>query len=69
MNSVEGLRDGFFIEQTKLRDLKLTHDNMIDLFPSSLFVGKRGKIEVQLLVNKETKKARETGIDEGPELF
>lgn len=69
MNTVEGLREGFYIEQKKLRDMKLTHDNMIDLFPSSLFVGDRGKIDVQLLINKETKTARATGIDEGPELF
>ena len=54
MNTVEGLREGFYIEQKKLRDMKLTHDNMIDLFPSSLFVGDRGKIDVQLLINKET---------------
>jgi hypothetical protein len=69
MNSIEGLREGFFIEQVKLRDLKLTHDNLIDIFPSSLFVGKRGKIDVQILVNVETKEARETGIDKTPELF
>jgi len=69
MNEVEGLREGFKVEQEKLRDMKLTHDNLIDLFPSKVFVGKRGKIEVQLLVNNETKTARETGIDEGPDLF
>lgn len=69
MNSVEGLREGFYIEQSKLRDIKLAHDNLIDLFPSSLFVGSRGKIEVQLLVNQATKTARETGIDETPKLF
>lgn len=69
MNSIEGLREGFFIEQKKLRDMKLTHDNLITLFPSKLFVGKRGQIEVQLLVNEATKTARETGIDSSPELF
>lgn len=69
MNSIEGLRDGFFIEQTKLRDMKLTHDNLIDMFPSNIFVGKRGKIDVQLLVNEATKEARKTDIDTSPELF
>jgi hypothetical protein len=69
MNTIKGLREGFFIEQSKLRDMKLQHDNLIDLFPTSIFVGKRGKIDVQLLVNQETKDARATGIESTPKLF
>ena len=69
MNSIEGLREGFFVEQQKLRQLKLEHDNLITKFPSKIIVGKRGQIEVQLLVNQATKNARETGIDESPTLF
>lgn len=69
MNSIEGLREGFFVEQTKLRDLKLQHDNLIDMFPSKIVVGSRGKIEVTLLKNQATKNAYETGEDSSPDLF
>lgn len=69
MNSIEGERNGFFVEQEKLRDLKLQHDNMIDLFPSNVIVGQRGKIDVVILKNTATKRAYETGTDSSPELF
>lgn len=69
MASIEGLREGFFIEQSKLRDMKRTHDNLILMFPSRIFVGKKEPIEVQLLVNEATKEARSTGIDKSPTLF
>lgn len=70
MNSVDGLREGFFIEQVKLRDMALTHKNLVETPPKCWFVAKdhREPIEVVLLVNKETKTARETGIDEGPDV-
>ena len=69
MNSIEGLRKGFFVEQSKLRDLAMQHERLIKRFPSKIFVGKRGVIEVQILVNKATKTARETGIESTPDLF
>jgi len=69
MNSIEGERNGFFVEQKKLRDIKVTHDNMIDLFPSNLIVGKRGKIDVIILKNIATKAAYESGTDTSPDLF
>lgn len=70
MNSVEGLREGFFMEQVRLRDMALAHKNLIETPPSSWFVNKnhREPIEVVLLNNSETKTARETGIDEGPDI-
>lgn len=70
MNSIEGLREGFFMEQVKLRDMALSHKNLIEIPPKCWFVRKANRtvIEVDLLVNQETKTARETGVDEGPDM-
>lgn len=69
MNSIEGLREGFFIEQVKLRDMKLTHDNLLDVWPSKLIVGNRDRIDVMILKNDAAKEAYETGTDKSPGLF
>lgn len=69
MNSIEGERNGFFIEQKKLRDMKVTHDIMLKTFPSKMVVGDREPVEVVILKNLATKKAYETGTDSSPELF
>jgi len=69
MNSIEGERNGFFIEQKKLRDMKVNHDIMLKTFPSKLIVGNRQPIEVIILKNVATKEAYETGTDSSPELF
>jgi hypothetical protein len=69
MNSIEGERNGFFIEQKKLRDMKTTHDNMVDMFPSNIIVAKRSKIDIVILKNVATKAAYESGMDSSPKLF
>lgn len=69
MNSIEGERNGFFVEQQKLRDMKVQHDNMIQTFPSSIVVGNRPLIEVIILKNRLTKEAYSTGTDSLPSLY
>ena len=69
MNSIEGERNGFFIEQKKLVDMQKQHRDMLVTFPSKLIVGKRPPIDIVVLKNVETKKAYETGTDSSPELF
>lgn len=69
MNSIEGERNGFFIEQKKLRDMNAQHDIMLRTFPSIVVVGDREPIEVIILTNIATKKAYETGTDSSPDLF
>jgi len=69
MNSIEGERNGFFIEQKKLRDMSVQHSTMLKIFPSSIILGGRDEIKVTLLKNVATKKAFETGTDSSPDLF
>jgi len=69
MNSIEGQREGFFVEQKKLRDMAVQHEVMLKTFPQKLVLGKREAIEVIILKNVATQKAYETGTDSSPKLF
>jgi len=69
MNAIEGERNGFFVEQQKLRDMKVQHDNILKVFPSKLVLASRDPIEVVILKNVATQAAYETGTDQSPELF
>jgi hypothetical protein len=69
MNSIEGQREGFFVEQKKLRDMSVQHEVMLKTFPKKLVIGKREPITVIILKNVATKAAYETGTDSSPDLF
>jgi hypothetical protein len=69
MNSIEGQREGFFVEQKKLRDMSVVHEVMLKTFPKKLVIGKREAITVIILKNVATKAAYETGTDSSPVLF
>jgi len=69
MNSIEGQREGFFVEQKKLRDMSVQHEVMLKTFPKKLVIGTREAITVIILKNVATKEAYETGTDSSPDLF
>lgn len=69
MNSIEGERNGFFIEQKKLRDMSVRHAMMLKTFPNKLIIGNREPIEVIILKNVATQEAYSTGTDSSPKLF
>jgi hypothetical protein len=69
MNSIEAQREGFFIEQQKLRDMSVQHEIMLNTWPSSIVIGNREPIKVIILKKVATKQAYETGVDSSPVLF
>ena len=69
MNSIEGQREGFFIEQKKLRDMAVQHEMMLKSWPSKMILKNREPIVVIILKNIATKQAYETGTDQSPVLF
>lgn len=69
MVAVEGQRERFLREQQQLIDLNREHDNMIDTFPGSLFVGSRPKIEITVVTSAKTGAAFATGTDDDVDLF
>ena len=68
-NIIVGSRDAFTMRQKELLDLNRQHDNAIDLFPSSFFVGDRSKIEVQIVTSTRTQNAFDTGTDDDTNVF
>ena len=69
MSIIEVKRAEFTREQTKLWSFKNAHDNVIDKFPSSLFVGGRGKIDVNVVTSDKTEKVFEAGKENNIEVF
>lgn len=68
-NIITSSRDSFTQRQKEILDLKREHDNMITTFPSSLVVGARGKIEVQIVTSARADESFETGQDNDTKLF
>ncbi len=68
-NIIVASRDAWTQRQKELIDLKREHDNMIDMFPSSLIVGSRGKIDIQVVTSSRTKESFRTGADDDVQLF
>lgn len=69
MNSIEGERNGFFIEQKKLIDMQKQHKDMLVVFPKKVILADREPVEITVLKNVATKEAFETGTDQSPDLF
>jgi hypothetical protein len=69
MNSIEGERNGFFVEQKKLLDMNKQHKDMLVTFPKKVILKNREVIEIVILKNTITKEAFETGTDQSPDLF
>lgn len=62
-NIIVGSRDAFTMRQKELLDLKREHDNLMDTFPSSVFVGGRGKIDVVVVTSTRAAESFATGED------
>ena len=69
MRSVEAQRESFHTNQVQLQDLSREHNTLLKVFPSSLFLSDIKPIDVPNVINVETQKAFETGIEQKMELF
>lgn len=71
MNTITAQREGFKFRQKELLDLKRVHDNIIDVFPGSLFamILNRHKIDVVIVTSTRTENAFKTGKDDETDLF
>lgn len=68
-NSIEAERNGFFIEQKKLTDMNKQHEDMRDLFPSSIICGGRPAYEYTPITSAQTKEVQATGEENDVKLF
>lgn len=68
-NIITASRNSWTMRQKELLDLSREHNDTLTKFPSSLFVGGRSKIEIQIVTSSRTEKAFESGKDEDIDVF
>ncbi|NQV88770.1 MAG: hypothetical protein HQ488_00405 [Parcubacteria group bacterium] len=69
MRSIESERTKFAREQSRLIDIKREHDDLRLKIPSSLFVGGKPELEIQLVTSGRTKEVFSTGEENDIDLF
>lgn len=69
MTTIEANRLRFQGSQDKLADIKREHDNLLDLFPSSLFLSGRARLEMPYVRSTLTNEVFSTGIDDSLGVF
>jgi hypothetical protein len=68
-NIIVASRDSWTDNQRQLLDIKREHDNLLDVFPSSLFLGSRSRLKAVIVTSERTDDAFKTGRDENVSLF
>ena len=66
---IESKRDGFKHEQDKLADIAREHNNILEKWPSSMFVGNRPKLAITFVSSAKTKEVYRTGEENDIDLF
>jgi hypothetical protein len=72
MNIITASRDRWTMRQKELVDFKREHDNLLDVFPSSLVCSTilgREKMEITIVSSSRSKRAMTTGVDDDIDLF
>lgn len=69
MVSIEGQRESFFTNQEQLQDLSRQHNVLLNRVPSKWFLGDVEKIEVPNVINVESQRAFDTGLEQDMQLF
>ncbi len=68
-NSIESERHSFLEAQRVLLDIKREHDNLRQQFPSSLIVGSRPELEVEIITSSRTESVYEAGTEDDISVF
>jgi len=63
MNTIEGSRNEFTMEQKKLIDIDRQHKTLKATFPNSLIIGNRPDLEIKIVTSNKTKAAFDSGED------
>lgn len=59
--SIEGQREGFFVEQNRLIDIDRQHKNLRYLFPGSFFLSGTQDLKITIITSSTTKEVYSTG--------
>jgi hypothetical protein len=68
-NIIVASRDSWTDNQRQLLDIKREHDNLLDTFPSSIFVGGRARLKATIVTSERTDEAFKSGRDENTAVF
>lgn len=69
MVSIKAERKRFFVEQQKLIDLSREHNNLLEVFPSAVFLASRDVIDITVIKSLKTQETYNTGKEELAPLF
>ncbi len=69
MTSIESQRESFHRDQMKLLQIKAEHDKILTVFPSSLFLAGKQRLDAKIVTSGRTDQAFATGKDDDVELF
>ena len=69
MNTIEGSRNEFTMEQKKLIDIDRELKTMKVVFPASLILANKPDLEIILVTSSKTEEAYKTGKDDDVDLF
>lgn len=70
--AVEAEREGFFYQEKMLQDIKLEHDNLVDVFPSSVvlaIVGRNKHLDYKPITSTLTENVMIAGKDDNVKVF
>ena len=68
-DAIEGQREEFAMVQKRLIDIKREHQLLRQKFPSSLFVGGRPELEIQIVTSTKTEETFKSGKEDSVNLF
>ena len=68
-NSIEAERNSFFMEQAKVQDIVLQHNNLRQKAPGNWFLASRPAIEYKLITSKITQDVIAKGSDDDVNVF
>jgi hypothetical protein len=68
-NIIVASRDSWTDNQRQLLDIKREHDNLLDTFPSSIFVGGRTRLKAIIVTSERSDEAFKTGRDDSTNVF
>jgi len=69
MASIEGERNGFFIEQEKLIDIDRQHKDMRMIWPNTLIIGDKPDLDIIVIKSIKTEQVYKTGQENDIDLF
>lgn len=68
-NSIESQRHKFTEAQTRLRDIKVQHDDLRLKWPNSWFVGNRPELKITIVTSEKTESIFQTGQENDVKVF